>query len=94
MNGLSNEEITEKRNEVVEKLRNDYHYEDVEIINNYFPGLFEKINALWLLGQSICLLSQADVAYFCKGWDNYRGCSIEHLCAQSYGIKTIEEVDD
>ena len=33
----------------------------------------------------------ADVAYFAKGWNEARGCKIEHTCAVEYGILTIED---
>lgn len=36
------------------------------------------------------LLSSADVAYFCKDWEKYRGCKMEHTACIEYGIKTIE----
>lgn len=41
---------------------------------------------LWYLGKSIELLSTADVAYFLKGWNTARGCRIEYMCANDYGI--------
>lgn len=36
------------------------------------------------------LLATADVAYFASGWKNARGCKIEHICAEQYGIKIVE----
>lgn len=33
--------------------------------------------------------AKADVAYFAKGWQDYRDCKIEHRCAVDYGIKII-----
>ena len=31
-----------------------------------------------------------DVAYFASGWKNARGCKIEHICAEQYGINIVE----
>ena len=45
---------------------------------------------LYTLGKSLELLSTADVAYFSRGWENYRECRVEHQCAVEYGIKIIE----
>ena len=45
---------------------------------------------LYTLGKSLELLSIADVAYFSRGWENYREYRIEHQCAVEYGIKIIE----
>ena len=44
---------------------------------------------LWFLGKSLELLADADVAYFAPGWNDARGCIIEHDCAIAYGIKSI-----
>ena len=46
--------------------------------------------ALWCLGRSLELLATADVAYFASGWKNARGCKIEHICAEQYGINIVE----
>ena len=31
---------------------------------------------------------------FCKGWENARGCRIEHEAAKAYGLEIIYEGDD
>lgn len=49
----------------------------------------QTLGALWQLGHCIELLSTADVVYFARGWQESRGCRIEHLCAQEYGITTM-----
>ena len=41
------------------------------------------------VGKSLELLSGADVAYFAQGWEDARGCAIEHDSALAYGIKSI-----
>lgn len=33
---------------------------------------------------------RTDVAYFAEGWQEARGCKIEHECAVQYGIDRIE----
>lgn len=44
---------------------------------------------VWLLGESIKLMSRADMVYFCQGWKQSRGCLAEHMIAESYGMKII-----
>lgn len=61
--------------------------EEVEEIDTFFEGIVE--NPLILLGESIKLLAGADVAIFCKDWEKYRGCVIEHECAVRYNIKCL-----
>lgn len=64
--------------------------EDIEIIDSYFPNFDEKEKPLRLLGRSIELMADADAVVFAKGWQDYRGCRIEHSCALEYGIRIIE----
>ena len=45
---------------------------------------------LWFLGKSLELLAGADIAYFAEGWQDARGCRIEHTCAAEYNIDRIE----
>ena len=36
-------------------------------------------------------MSLCHAAYFCKGWENARGCRIEHDAAVAYGLDIIYE---
>ena len=62
---------------------------EIEVIDSFFDG--EPKTPLWYIGESIKLLGQADIAYFCKDWEKYRGCCIEHECCVRYSIKHVEE---
>ena len=42
------------------------------------------------LGKSLEMLAGADLAVFASGWQDARGCRIEHDCAVAYGIGTME----
>ena len=61
----------------------------VEVIDSFFQSAPVGAKPLWFLGKSLELLADADVAYFAPGWDDARGCIIEHDCAIAYGIKSI-----
>lgn len=65
--------------------------EDVCVINSYIKDAPHYMKPLWLLGESLKLLSTADVVYFAEGWEAMRGCRIERLCAQEYGIEILEK---
>ena len=41
------------------------------------------------LAKSLESMSLCDAAYFAKGWENARGCKIEHEVAKAYGVKII-----
>ena len=90
MNGKTTEEIENERNYIIDKLREN---ECVEIIDSFFKDAPHDANPLWYLGESIKLMSEADVVFFCNGWQTARGCQIEHDCALEYGIDTMYEED-
>ena len=95
MNGKTNEEIEDERNYIIDKLREDKlrENESVEIIDSFFKDKPYESSPLWYLGESIKLMSEADIVFFCNGWQTARGCQIEHDCALEYGIDTIYEED-
>lgn len=46
---------------------------------------------LWYLGESLELMSKCDVVIFMAGWENARGCQLEHAACEAYGIHIIED---
>ncbi len=90
MRDKTDEQIKEERAKAVSRIKEKYN-EDVEIIDSFFENAPHNAKPLWFLGKSLELLANADVAYFCKDWEKYRGCKIEHTCAKEYGIKVMEE---
>ena len=88
MRGKTDDEILEERAEAVQAAR-DALGEEVEIIDSFFKGAPASAKPLWFLGKSLELLSTADIAYFAPGWENARGCKIEHECALAYGVNHI-----
>ena len=62
---------------------------EVEVIDSFFESAPHEAKPLWFLGKSLELLSTADIVYFAKDWDKYRGCKIEHACATEYGIDVM-----
>lgn len=91
MRGKSDEEILEKRREIKDYIQNMTHVMDIEIIDSFFRGAPAGANPLWFLGKSLELMSTADIVFFCKGWDDARGCKIEHEAATAYGLNVIYE---
>ncbi len=89
MNGLTDDEIKTKREEIIKKVQEDFADSTIEVIDSFFEAAPHDAKPLWFLGKSIELLSTADIVYFAKGWDKARGCKIEHICAVEYGVKNI-----
>lgn len=46
---------------------------------------------LCFLAKSLESMSLCHAAYFCKGWENTRGCKIEHDAAVAYGLEIYYE---
>lgn len=90
MNGLSQKEILTQRQIAIESAIRLLGDDDVQVIDSYFPDAPDDATPLWYLGKALQLMSQADVAYFATGWQDARGCKIEHLCAVNYNIPIIE----
>lgn len=90
MKGKTDEEILAVRNKAIASAEKHLG-EKVEVIDSFFQSAPADAKPLWFLGKSIELLSNADVAYFAKGWNEARGCKIEHECALQYDIEIIED---
>lgn len=89
MKGKTNVEIKKEREEAI-RCAKEMMSDEVEVIDSFFENAPAEAKPLWYLGESLKLLSIADVAYFATGWKEARGCKIEHTCAQQYGINIIE----
>lgn len=91
MKDKTDEQIKAEREKAIEDVKKQFGTEDVKILDTFFEGAPHDARPLWFLAKALEFLSTADVAYFCKDWEKYRGCKIEHRCASDYGIKTIEK---
>jgi hypothetical protein len=90
MRGKSDEEILAVREKAIESAERNLG-EKVEVIDSFFKDAPVDASPLWYLAKSLELLATADVAYFAKDWEQYRGCRIENACAIEYGIDVIED---
>nr|DAH82156.1 MAG TPA: protein of unknown function (DUF4406) [Caudoviricetes sp.] len=89
MKGKTDEEILNERNEAVAAAKKKLR-DEVELIDSFFCGAPADAKPAWYLGEAIKMLSTADIAFFAKGWEDARGCKIEHRVALEYGIPVIE----
>ena len=97
MAGKSDEEIVFTRNKAIEALQE----RGFEIVNTLFADeWYSKGNMeargvvqipLYSLAKSLENMSLCHAAYFCEGWENARGCKIEHEAAKAYGLEIIYE---
>ena len=89
MAGKTDKEILDERERVLCNVKELFPDKEIEVIDSFFDGAPKT--PLWYLWESIKLLGQADIAYFCKDWEKYRGCCIEYECCVRYSIKHVEE---
>ena len=89
MRGKTDEEIKAERAKAIEAA-SELVREPVEAIDSFFEKAPVDAKPLWFLGKSLELLAGADIAYFAEGWQDARGCRIEHTCAVEYNIDRIE----
>lgn len=54
--------------------------------------LFDDTDAtpLALLARALGKLAEVDAVIFAPGWETARGCRMEHLAAEEYGIRIVE----
>ena len=90
MKDKTDAEILAVREQAIQSAKNLLG-EDVEVIDSFFQNAPHDTKPLWFLAKSLELLATADVVYFAKDWEKYRGCRIENTCAIEYGITAIED---
>ena len=97
MAGKTNEEIVATREKAISVLKEKGY----EIVNTLFTDEWYSKDAmaergvvqipLCFLAKSLENMSRCHAAYFCKGWENARGCRIEHEAAVAYGLEILYE---
>ena len=97
MAGKTEQEIIETREQAMKVLQEAGY----EIVNTLFTDEWysqESMEKRGVVQIPLCFLAKSrenmslcHAAYFCKGWENARGCRIEHEAAKAYGLKIIYE---
>lgn len=97
MAGKTEQEIIETRERALATLKAAGY----EIVNTLFTDEWYSKESmeergvvqipLCFLAKSLENMSLCHAAYFCKGWENARGCRIEHEAAKAYGLEILYE---
>lgn len=97
MAGKTDEEIIATREKAIKALESKGY----EIVNTLFTDEWysnESMKARGVVQIPLCFLAKSlenmslcHAAYFCKDWENARGCRIEHEAAVAYGLEIIYE---
>lgn len=99
MNGLTDEEIEKTRNKAIKHLERLGY----KVVNTMFKDDLYSESAkdrgvmsipVYYLARSLEGMSFCDAVYFCDGWEDARGCRIEHDVAEEYGLDIIYAEDE
>lgn len=97
MAGKTDEEIAEARDRAHARLREmGYEFVNTLFTDQWYSDAAMKERGvvqvpLCYLAKSLENMSLCHAAYFCKGWENARGCRIEHAAAVAYGLEVLYE---
>lgn len=90
MRGKTGDEILRERDAILAMLPGILG-EPVELIDSYLGDeAADSKKPLWYLSKSLEIMSDADLVVFAPGWEEARGCAIEHKCASEYGYDMLE----
>ena len=87
MNGKTREQIEAERME----LRIKFEAEGHTVIDTIFADSPEEAQnkPVWYFSKAIEAMSTVDAVYFMEGWEEARGCKLEHQIAEAYGITIL-----
>lgn len=90
MRGKGKEEIVKEQERLLKLALNALGIEG-ELAKSYLGEGHVNHPPLENMGESLKRMSGVDLVVFAKGWENARGCSIEHACAKAFGVPFVEE---
>ena len=100
MAGKTQEEIVATRERAIKTLESLGY----EVVNTLFTDEWHSQETmkergvvqipLCFLAKSLETMSKCHAAYFCSGWQDARGCRIEHAAAKAYGLAVLYEDDN
>lgn len=95
MAGKTEQEIIDTRNRAIAKLEGLGY----EVVNTLFTDEWYSEKSmrergveqipLCFLAKSLENMSLCHAAFFAEGWENARGCRIEHEAAEAYGLTIL-----
>ena len=97
MGGKTEDEIVATREKAISALEEKGY----KVVNTLFTDEWhskEKMEERGVVQIPLCFLAKSlenmslcHAAYFCNGWENARGCRIEHEVAKAYGLEILYE---
>lgn len=87
MKGKTREEIADERNEMTKLLESKYTGD--YIILDTTVSDYENKTDLECFAESILFLSKCDLLVMGIGWEDARGCKLEHDIAEAYNVPIL-----
>ena len=87
--------FSKKKNKEIKKIVDELEGYGWEVVDTIFAEEAPKNCdvALYYLSKSIEAIGKVDAVMFMNGWQNARGCKIEHEICQQYGKLTMYEYE-
>lgn len=97
MNGLTLEEIKKNREKcisIIDKYLSKNEYYILDNIREDEINIAKNMenSRVYMLGNSISLLGNADLVIFLKGWEDSKGCLVEDFVCEQYDIRCIKSL--
>lgn len=89
MKSKSTDQVKVEMNKIFEDIRKTFP--SAQLIDSVISDADKEIAVkgdsvgVWYLGESIKMMSEADIVFFAPGYKNFRGCELEKLVAAAYG---------
>jgi Asp-tRNA(Asn)/Glu-tRNA(Gln) amidotransferase A subunit family amidase len=88
MRGKSEQQVRDERAQLVKELTEQGY----EVVDTIFPDFTNEGNIpLKYLAKSLEFIADVDAVYFMDGWQDARGCRIEHQTCVDYGIEILRD---
>ncbi len=88
MNGKDRSEIISAQQKILESVSARLN-EPVVFVESYLNEVY-KLKPLECLAESLKRMASADYVVFAEGWEKARGCRVERMCAEAYGIAILD----
>ena len=88
MRGKTEEQVRSERAALVEELTGQGY----EVVDTVFPDFTNEGNIpLKYLAKSLEFIADVYGVYFMDGWQDARGCRVEHQVCVDYGIRILKD---
>lgn len=82
--GNTKDEVKIQKEEIMKTL--ERYNSNLVLLDSW---IYKSDSSLECMGEGLIIMARADIVVFASGWENSRGCQLEHACANAYGKNII-----